>query len=99
MDGDVGAEHGKGNTMWKKTARAVSITVGAFLLASLAAVGLPGTAAADDTVRGDCAATVASADGDPITVDVGALLGRGGVVDVGLGSDAPGSGDAGDAPA
>lgn len=85
--------------MWKKTARAVSITVGAFLLASLAAVGLPGTAAADDTVRGDCAATVASADGDPITVDVGALLGHGGVVDVGLGSDAPGSGDAGDTPA
>lgn len=51
------------------------------------------------TVTGDCDATLAGADGAPITVDAGAPLGQVGDLDLGLSSASQGTGGAGDAPA
>lgn len=87
--------------MLKKTARALAITVGGFVFATVAVVGMPGAASAEEThgtVSGDCAATLTGAadhNGDPLTVDAGAPLGQDGLLDVGLGSAAKGTGDAG----
>lgn len=62
------------------------------VLAAAALLISPGTAAADDTddapvVVGSCATTLRDADGTPLTVDAGALLGGPGVLDIGLGKD------------
>lgn len=51
------------------------------------------------TVTGDCDATLAGADGAPITVDAGAPLGQAGDLDLGLSSASQGTGGAGDTPA
>ncbi|EHR53854.1 hypothetical protein SacmaDRAFT_5740 [Saccharomonospora marina XMU15] len=64
----------------------------AVVMAAAALLVSPGTAAADDTedgpvVVGSCATALRDAEGTPLTFDAGALLGRPGVVDVGLGKD------------
>ncbi|MGH3518280.1 MAG: hypothetical protein ACRDQ7_12855 [Haloechinothrix sp.] len=82
--------------MRTNTARALGSTLAGFMLASLAAIGLSGVAAADEatqpTASGECAATVASGEGDQVTVDAGGPIGQVGVLDVGLGPTAKGTG-------
>lgn len=81
-----------------KTTRALATAAGAFVIACVGAVGMPGVAGATDsavaTAAGNCAATVATADTDDLTVDAGAPLGTPGVVDIGLGSSSEGTGGA-----
>lgn len=83
-----------------KTTRALATAVGAFVIACVGAVGMPGLAGAADssvpTAAGSCAATMATADTDDLTVDAGAPLGTPGVLDIGLGSSAQGTGGADD---
>ncbi|WP_158879573.1 hypothetical protein [Amycolatopsis anabasis] len=77
-----------------KTARRVS-TLG-FAVAASAALVLPGTASAapgpDPLLHGDCHATLKDKDGRPVTVDVGALVDKPGLLDLGLGSESTGAG-------
>lgn len=82
--------------MWK---RYVGTGVTAILLAGLASLMTSGWAYADEAViSGDCDATVAAEDGEALTVDAGAVVGRGGVLDIGLGSTASGTGGEDDEP-
>lgn len=87
--------------MMKKTARALAGILGGLVIATVTVVGLPGVARADDsrpTVSGDCGATVADAEGDHLTVDAGAPLGRDGLLALGLGSAATDTGGSGRTP-
>lgn len=76
--------------MWK---RYVGTGVTAILLAGLASLMTAGPAyAGEPVIAGDCDATVAAEDGEALTVDAGAVVGREGVVDIGLGSTSAGTG-------
>lgn len=82
--------------MWK---RYVGTGLTAILLAGLASLMTSGWAYADEPViSGDCDATIAAEEGEALTVDAGAVVGREGVLDIGLGSTASGTGDEGDEP-
>ncbi|UJW34135.1 hypothetical protein L3Q67_10435 [Saccharothrix sp. AJ9571] len=62
--------------------------------AAYASMALPGTAGAaegaDPVIVGKCAATLKGENGKPLTVDLGALANAPGLLDLGLGSKAPG---------
>jgi hypothetical protein len=69
-----------------------------FTLASTAALGFPGSAAADDTLSGDCATTLHGARTQGLALDLGAPLNLPGLLTIGLDSRSGGSREEAKAP-
>jgi hypothetical protein len=69
-----------------------------FALAGTAALSFPGSAAADDTLSGDCATTLQGARSQGLALDLGAPLNLPGQLTVGLDSQAGGTRQDGKAP-